>query len=424
MKSNLKFYGFLLWLLCAIFFLYEFFLRVYTGSISIDLIREFSLIPSKLALIGSFYYLAYAVMQIPAGILLDKYGIQKMLSFSIAVCVMGVFLFSFSHSYYLLLAARLLMGVGSAFAFPSLLMIAVQYFSKRHYGAWMGATQIMGAIGPIAAGAPFVFLIYALHGSWRDALLIVGGLGILLLIITVIFSFKHGHKLLPSNSHYVETQKLGAQFKTFFSNKQAVFIAIFAFMSYASIPLLGTVWGVVYLQSFGFTQIGATKTISFLWLGLAIGSPLVGFVADTLKNYKLVLIFCTALGVVASIIIILFSALSMLWMGFLLFLLGLSGGAQTLSFALLARHVPKSSFGLAAGINNTAVMLGGLAVPLLVGVFIRNFALHKHYLVSMYNYHNFLGAFTIMPILFILSLLVASVFLKNEGIPLRTEKNC
>ena len=416
MKSNLKLYGFLLWFLCAIFFLYEFFLRVYTGTISVDLIREFSLIPAKLALIGSFYYLAYSLMQIPAGILLDKYGIQKMLSFSIAVCVMGVFLFSFAHEYYLLLAARFLMGVGSAFAFPGLLMIAVQYFSKRYYGLWMGATQIMGAIGPIVAGAPFVFLIYSMNGSWRDALLVVGFLGILLLIITVIFSYKHGHKLLTHNPHYVETKRISTQLKSIMSNKQAVFIAIFAFMSYASIPLLGTVWGVVYMQSFGFTQLGATKAISFLWLGLAIGSPLVGFVADTIKNYKMVLIFCTALGAIVSIIIILFSALNLLWMGFLLFLLGLSGGAQTLSFALLARHVPKSSFGLAAGINNTAVMLGGLAVPPLVGIFIRNLAPHKHYLVSMYNYHNFLSAFSIMPILFILSLLVSSVFLKNNPV--------
>ncbi len=413
MQSNIKKYGFLLWLLCAIFFLYEFFLRVYTGSISVDLIREFSLIPSKLALIGSFYYLAYSLMQIPAGILLDKYGIQKMLSFSIGVCVVGVFIFSFSYNYYLLLAARFLMGVGSAFAFPGLLMIAVQYFSKRYYGVWMGATQIMGAIGPIMAGAPFIFLIYSMHGNWRDALIIVGILGIVLLIVTAAFSYKYGHKLLASNSHYVGSQKIGAQLKMLLSNKQAVCIAIFSFMSYASIPLIGTVWGVVYLQSFGFSQIGAAKTISFLWLGLAIGSPLVGLIADTIKNYKSVLIVCCVVGALVSITIILFSALSMLWMGFLFFVLGLSGGAQTLSFALLARHVPKSAFGLAAGINNTAVMLGGLAVPPIVGVFIRHISPHKDHLVAMYDYHNFLSAFSIMPILFILSLFVASMFLKN-----------
>lgn len=419
MKSNIKFFGFMLWLLCAIFFLYEFFLQVCVGAISVNLVQEFSLEPTSLALVSSFYYFAYSMMQIPAGMLLDKYGVQRMLLFSISVCVLGVFIFSFAHSYYLLLGSRFLMGAGSAFAFPGLLMIAVQYFSNRHYGIWMGATQITGAIGPILAGAPFVFLITIANGSWRTALIIVACLGVVLLSITALFTYLHGHKLHAKNPHYFEELSSPSGLKIAFKNKQLIFIAVFAFLCYAAIPLLGTVWGVIYMQTLGLTQMNATKVILFLWLGLSIGSPVVGWLADKINNYKFMLMSCMVLGLIVSILLILFSSNNRVWMGFLFFLIGLSGGAQTLTFALLARHVPKSAFGISAGINNTAVMLGGVVIPPVVGVIVKYVAPFRHRLADLYTFHNIRPAFVIMPVVFILSIVIASMFLKNnaESVP-------
>ena len=60
------------------------------------------------------------------------------------------------------------------------------------------------------------------------------------------------------------------------------YIAV-CFFNYATIPTLGAVWGVHFLEAKGITQSQATDVISFLWIGLAVGSPLMGLYQITLK---------------------------------------------------------------------------------------------------------------------------------------------
>ena len=138
--------GIVAWTLCAGFFLYEFFLRVFTGSISVNLINSFHLNPSKFSFVGSSYYLAYALMQIPAGILIARLGARKIALLAVLLCVTGVFIFVFAYSYPVIILARILMGLGSSFAFVNLLVVSRTYFPPRVFGLLAGSTQIIGDI--------------------------------------------------------------------------------------------------------------------------------------------------------------------------------------------------------------------------------------------------------------------------------------
>ena len=114
------FRGLIIWMIAAFFFLYEFFLRTFVGSVAHQIIPQLHLTVEKFALIGSAYYIAYGVMQIPVGILVDKFGVKRVMLFATLMCVFATFLFSHATDFAFAFVSRFLMGFGSSFAFVCL----------------------------------------------------------------------------------------------------------------------------------------------------------------------------------------------------------------------------------------------------------------------------------------------------------------
>ena len=82
-KSPISALGLLIWGLAAFFFLYEFFLRTFIGSVAHQVIHDLRLNAETFAILGSAYYIAYGVMQVPVGILVDKFGVKLIMTFAI-----------------------------------------------------------------------------------------------------------------------------------------------------------------------------------------------------------------------------------------------------------------------------------------------------------------------------------------------------
>ncbi|WP_235206122.1 MFS transporter [Coxiella burnetii] len=156
-KSPISFLGLIIWLIAALFFLYEFFLRTFIGTVAHQIIPDLHLTPESFALIGSAYYIAYAIMQIPVGVLADKFGVKLIMIFAVLVCAVATWLFAQSTGFGFAFFSRFLMGFGSSFAFICLLVIAVTWFPRRYFGFFAGTSQFIGTMGPLLAGGPLVF---------------------------------------------------------------------------------------------------------------------------------------------------------------------------------------------------------------------------------------------------------------------------
>ena len=113
-KSPISTLGLIIWGLAALFFLYEFFLRTFVGSVAHQVIPDLKLNAETFAIIGSAYYVAYGVMQIPVGILADKFGVKILMVFATLVCVVSTFLFAHADGFSTAFISRLLMGFGSS----------------------------------------------------------------------------------------------------------------------------------------------------------------------------------------------------------------------------------------------------------------------------------------------------------------------
>ena len=269
-SPSFHFFGVIIFIIASLFFLYEFFLRVFVGTLAHQIIPDLHLSPQHFALIGSAYYLAYGLMQVPVGILVDRFGVKKIMVFASLTCASSVFLFAFSTNLFFALLSRLLMGFGSSFAFICLLILVSSWFQRRYFAFLAGLSQFVGTMGPFLAGGPLVHLLLKSHLHWRSMLNQVGVFGLILTLCILVFV---KNKPRDVNKIVILKRKipLSLLIRQLLTNTQAWTIAFYSATVYVSIALLGAFWGTAYLESRGFMQVYAASIISAAWFGYALG---------------------------------------------------------------------------------------------------------------------------------------------------------
>ena len=136
------------------FYVYEFFIRVIPSVISVELMHDFSLNASVLGLLSSGFYYAYTFMQIPAGLLCDRYGPKILLVIGLGLCGVATLFFGLTESSLMIGVCRTAAGAASAFAFICPLVLTTHWFPSRYFALVTGIIQTMGYLGPIFGGRP------------------------------------------------------------------------------------------------------------------------------------------------------------------------------------------------------------------------------------------------------------------------------
>ena len=115
-----------------LFFLYDFFLRVAPSSMLHELMKAFSANASSVGLMSGFFFFAYAPMQIPVGLLCDRYGPKVWLTIAVFCCGVFTLVFSITNSLYIACFSRFMIGLASSFAFVGPLVIATRWFETKY----------------------------------------------------------------------------------------------------------------------------------------------------------------------------------------------------------------------------------------------------------------------------------------------------
>ncbi|MCK4608928.1 MAG: MFS transporter [Gammaproteobacteria bacterium] len=402
--------GLTVWLIAALFFLYEFFLRTFVGSLAPEIIPELHLTPELFAFLGAAYCITYGSMQLPVGILLDKFGVKTMMVIAALICAASTFCFASSNGFYSALFSRLFMGFGSAFAFVSLLVVVLKWFPHRHFGFFTGASQFIGTLGPILAGAPLIHMIIELHKPWRIILVQVGLFGIFLAGLIIVF-VQNGpksqlKKAIPSKNK----TKTSIIIKELLNNNQVWFIVLYSGAIYVSLALLGMVWGTEFLITKGFTQENAAFLISCTWIGYAIGCPLIGAFSDYQKRRKPGLTYSAILGLIAILVFIFYPTPRTFIYVVTCFLIGFACAGQNIGFVTICEQVTPATKSTAIGLNNGVISLFNFLVPITIGFSIQHSA-HNH--LNHLHSHNFIFGLLLLPCLYLTATLT-SIFLIKE----------
>ena len=187
-KNTLQTKGFLIWGICALFFLYEFFLRTVIGTYQHPLMYDLNLTSFQFSLLSTtIFLLIYGLMQIPVGLIVNNLGLKKSLTIGALCCTASSVGFSYSYSYEMAVVYRMIMGFGAAFGFISLLISVNDWMPHKYSAIFIGLSQFIGALGPIAAAGPLETLSNSTNIHWRSIFLYLGGIGAVLTILIFLF---------------------------------------------------------------------------------------------------------------------------------------------------------------------------------------------------------------------------------------------
>jgi MFS family permease len=177
MNRQSSFRPWLIWALAALFVVFNYIQQVVPNIIAVELSQAFKATESTLGNIAASYFYAYAILQIPVGLVVDRYGTRRPLVIAILAAGLGTLAFSWAHNSGSAQIARLIMGAGSAFSFIGCLKLVQEWFPPSRFSTLAGMTNTAGMVGA-ASGAPVAVLVNVI--GWREAVAWMGGVELIL----------------------------------------------------------------------------------------------------------------------------------------------------------------------------------------------------------------------------------------------------
>ncbi len=362
--------GFLIWFSVALFYFFQFILRVSPNACTDSLMTAYNFDAATLGSIMSFYYIGYVLMQVPAGVILDRVGVRLPVIASILMCSVGVLLFAVASNAFILSLARLLMGVGSAFAFLSNVKVASLWFDPKKMPLFVGLTLAAGTLGAKVAGSPLVYLLDVL--GWQSALELLAASGGVLALLSwfIVKDVRVSDLQHPKESFKEEFEHIIASIKAIVKEPLSWVIGIYGLAMYLPLSGFSDLWGASYIEDmYGVNRAVAADMSWLIYLGIGISAPLWSFIHAYFKSYRKSLFLAASIAA-TNFAVMLYFPLPDLWtLGSLLFLCGLGLGGQFLAYSAVSELNCNSRTAMSSGIHNMMCMLSGVISQPLIGYF-------------------------------------------------------
>ncbi|MBN9287535.1 MAG: hypothetical protein BGO43_04410 [Gammaproteobacteria bacterium 39-13] len=397
-KANWQLGGWAFWSIAALFYAYEFVHRVAPSILTEELRKAFSVNEHQLGIIGAMYFYAYAAFQLPAGILVDRYGAKRLLVIASAVLTLGSFLFTTTSSSSVALVSRFMIGAGSAFAFVGCLKIGAQWLAMSSFPLVVGLTNLCGTLGALTGGMPLSYLIK--HVGWREALMEVSFAGVFITLLLWLFLQDKKTTRKKENSPFGLLTGLVLVMK----EPQSWLIAIYGALLVAPIVALPEMWGVEFLKvSYDISATQASAITHTIFIGTAVGGPLIGWAAAYI-NDKAHFMMLTSLGALILLLIFIYwNNLPFANLYAILFCYGVLTANMLLCFSLMTKLHPDWAQGAAIGFTNMVIMASGGLTQHGVG-WILNKLRAQH--LGIYLIEDYHIALSILPICLLLAICI------------------
>jgi sugar phosphate permease len=361
----------MVWACAALFFCYQFLLRVSPSVMTHELMSDFHVDACALGTLTSFYFYAYASLQLPVGTLLDKFGPRRLLTCAALLCTGGSLLFSSAETVMLASMGRFLIGAGSAFGFLSCMKLGTLWFPPQRISMVVGFTLLLGTSGAMSGSYPMSFLVDAL--GWRHAVWVTAGGGIFLALLIVWVVRDHPPKKLEA---YIEQHhaygnpplSIWEGLQIILKKGQTWLLAFYGIMMYVPLAGFADMWGVPFLiQVHHMDKQAASLSTSFLYLGVGLGTPLFALLSDRLQQFRFSLLG-SALGALIPFAIIIYGPnLPNFMVIATLFIAGLLLGGQFMAYSIVCEINPLSVSGMATGFQNMVCLLSGVIFQPFIG---------------------------------------------------------
>ncbi|MCB1106537.1 MAG: MFS transporter [Chlamydiia bacterium] len=392
------------WVVCfsaSLFFAYELLQLHVMNAISPMLIRDMGLSATEFGYLSSTYLIADVIFLLPAGMILDRFSVRKVILIALLLCLGGTAGFAKATSLQSAAFCHFLSGIGNAFCFLSCIMLISRWFPKERQAFLVGLMITIGMLGGVVAQVPFSILAETL--TWRAALMIDAAVGVVL--FTVIFAF-----VTDAPTKIAEVKETSIPFfeglKRSVLNIHNICCGLYTCLMNLPLMIISAVWGTLFLtQVHKILLIKASFIVSMICMGTIIGSPLYGWISDKVHKRKVLMVIGGVASTLVFMMILLVPQPSEGLLTALFFALGLFTSSQALGYPAITENNPKELTGTSMGIAALIIMgLPALIQPLSGKLLDMGWDGTMVNGAPLYSATNFKMAFLIFPIGFVAAL--------------------
>ncbi|MCO1617845.1 MFS transporter [Micromonospora tulbaghiae] len=338
------------------------------GVTGVDAADRFHINAAALATFSVAQLAVYAVMQVPVGVLLDRYGSRRLLLAGGALMVAGQVMFAVAGDVPLAVAARVLVGLGDAMTFISVLRIVAFWFPGRRNPLLVQLTGTVGQLGAVLGAVPLVLLLH--RAGWTPAFLTAAALGatVVLLVLVAVRDTPHAEHATALAPDLATVRRRLAEAWAQPGTRLGLWTH---FVTQFSGSVFALLWGYPFLvQGQGFSPTAAAGLLTVMTMVTLVCGPVLAHLCARYPFHRSVLVFAITAATAGMWAVVL------AWPGraphallvALVVVLAVNGPGSMIGFDYARSFNPVHRIGSATGIVNVGGFAASIVLILAVGV--------------------------------------------------------
>jgi sugar phosphate permease len=356
-----------IWLVALAVYVLAIFHRSSLGVAGLLAAERFEIAASQLALFTVLQLVVYAAMQVPVGVLLDRFGSRALLLAGLVLMTAGQLAFACATSFPAAVVARGLVGMGDAMVFISVLRLVALWFLVRQSSLVTQLTGQVGQMGAILAAAPLSWALREL--GWTRAFGAAAAVGVVAMVGVAILVKDSPYR--SERAELVKVRALLAQLRGLWGNPGTRLGMWSHFVSQFAINVFTLLWGFPFLVSGqGLSPATAAGLLSIAVVWFMVAGPVIAWVTQRVPYYRSLIV----VGVV--LVTALAWAVVLLWPGpaplpllvLMIVAMATGGPASMVGFDLARTFTPATAMGRASGVVNVGGFVAALTTIAAIGI--------------------------------------------------------
>lgn len=362
------------WLVVGLFCCFQFCTQVSAGPMTRELMQYFNLDAVAISYVVSSFFYVFLIMQLPAGIMLDRFSTRYLITIMSAVCALGCFMMSFvsanNYGLALFVLARMICGLGAAFGFIGTMRTIRNYIPLKYITLFIGLTELIGFVATAAFEHSISHFLPIL--GFKDFLFYFSLIGF---AVSLIIYIMLGAKFVPkyeyappvtSNEH-----NLIKDLSELVFNKQLWILGLLGFCFFSIVTSFAALWGVPCLVNIhGLSVSTSTQIVSCLFLGIATGGPLIAIISsrkNNISDQRYLIFFCGIISAVLLSYFLYFKNINIYMLYIIFYALGILCCCYLLSFSIAGEIISSRLNASAMGFINMITMASALVMQPVMG---------------------------------------------------------
>ncbi len=355
----------------AVFIISQFY-RSAVAVIAPDLAVELSLGPAELGAVAGAFFVAIAIMQIPVGVLLDRFGPRYTAPSLLVLAVLGAILFARADNMLGLIMGQALIGAGCAGVFMGGLVAVARWFPPRRFAVVSSVMLSISICGLLLSATPLAWAAQWI--GWRGAFLGVAALTALFaLVVFAVVRDAPPHHDYHSRAPQ-SLREVARGLAEVVRNRNLPYLLALAFVAYAAVFVVRGLWGGPYLADVHHLDGVARGNVLFVMsLGTMVGILCYGPLEGYLGARKMLVLTGAGASAAVLTVLALVPSLPLPWVTVLFVLLGAAGAYVVLLLAHGRALFPDHLVGRAVTTVNFANFVGAGVMQIITGLLIDMF---------------------------------------------------